>query len=124
MTLATPEQAQSDLARHDLREARAVAAAQLARIDAELVAMQAGQRAERIAEVLALMAEHGLSLADIAGKPTRAAHAPKATKISRPATHRNQDDHSQTWCGLGKRPKFIVDALAAGRRLDEFKIAA
>jgi len=33
--------------------------------------------------------------------------------------YRNPDDPSQTWSGRGKRPQWVVDALAAGKTLDD-----
>lgn len=35
--------------------------------------------------------------------------------------YRNPDDASQTWSGRGRQPKWVAEALAAGRTLDELK---
>lgn len=37
--------------------------------------------------------------------------------------YRNPADAAQTWSGRGRQPKWLVQALAAGRSLDEFRIA-
>ncbi|MCW2283349.1 DNA-binding protein H-NS [Rhodoblastus acidophilus] len=38
--------------------------------------------------------------------------------------YRNPASPDETWSGRGKRPKWLVKALAAGHTLDEFKIDA
>jgi len=35
--------------------------------------------------------------------------------------YRNPDDPSQTWSGRGRQPKWVAEALAGGRTLDELK---
>lgn len=34
--------------------------------------------------------------------------------------YRNPEDPRQTWTGRGKRPKWLNDALASGKNLDDF----
>jgi DNA-binding protein H-NS len=36
--------------------------------------------------------------------------------------YRNPDRPSQTWAGRGKKPRWIVAQLRAGRKLDDFQI--
>lgn len=36
--------------------------------------------------------------------------------------YRNPADSGQTWTGRGRQPRWIAEALANGRSLDEFKI--
>jgi DNA-binding protein H-NS len=36
--------------------------------------------------------------------------------------YRNPADSGQTWTGRGRQPRWIAEALASGRSLDEFKI--
>lgn len=35
--------------------------------------------------------------------------------------YRNPDDASQTWSGRGRQPKWVADALAGGKTLDQLK---
>jgi DNA-binding protein H-NS len=42
--------------------------------------------------------------------------------VRRPAKFRNTANPGETWSGLGKRPNWLKAQLAAGRRLDEFRI--
>jgi DNA-binding protein H-NS len=59
--------------------------------------------------------------------------ARRATELSRPsperrpypkveAKFRNPDNPSETWSGRGKNPRWLVRLIAAGRKLDEFRI--
>ncbi|WP_261862974.1 H-NS histone family protein [Psychrobacter sp. JCM 18900] len=36
--------------------------------------------------------------------------------------YRNTDDHSETWTGRGRKPTWLVEALAAGRDIEDFAI--
>ena len=38
------------------------------------------------------------------------------------ARYRNPADGSQTWTGRGRQPKWIAEALAGGKSLDDFRI--
>lgn len=38
--------------------------------------------------------------------------------------YRNPDESTQIWSGRGLRPRWLVFQLAAGRKLDEFRIEA
>jgi DNA-binding protein H-NS len=38
------------------------------------------------------------------------------------AKYRNPDRPSETWAGRGKRPRWLVAQLQAGKRIDDFKI--
>lgn len=36
--------------------------------------------------------------------------------------YRNTDNNEETWTGRGRKPTWLVDALAAGRKLEDFAI--
>ncbi|MGP9544179.1 H-NS histone family protein [Psychrobacter sp. AOP7-B1-25] len=36
--------------------------------------------------------------------------------------YRNTSDHSETWTGRGRKPTWLVEALAAGRDIEDFAI--
>ena len=38
------------------------------------------------------------------------------------AQYRNPTDSQQTWTGRGRQPKWVVQALAEGKQLDDFRI--
>ena len=35
---------------------------------------------------------------------------------------RNPDNPSETWSGRGKQPRWVIELLAMGKRLDDFRI--
>lgn len=57
-----------------------------------------------------------------APKPSKSAKATKAPKTPKPPKY--ADSSGNTWGGMGKRPEWLRAALAAGKTLEEFLIAA
>ena len=80
-------------------------------------------RTDAVAKIRALMAEYGLSVADLAGKAGKASRArsakSKGAKV--PAKYRNSST-GETWSGRGLQPRWLKAALSAGRKLDEFTL--
>jgi DNA-binding protein H-NS len=95
-----------------------------ARVELEkrIYEIQRDARAMNIAKVRALMAEFGVTAADITGKSTagRASTAVKprgklAIKYCNKAT-------GETWAGRGKPPRWLTAALASGAKLADFAV--
>jgi DNA-binding protein H-NS len=94
---------------------------QKAALEKQIAEMQQNERSDAIAQVRSLMAQHGLSVADIASK----AGGPKisgpkmgakvAAKYRNPAT-------GDAWSGRGLKPKWLQAALSAGRSLSDFAV--
>ncbi len=81
------------------------------------------ERADAIARVQALMAEYGLTMADLGARPARAAKATKAPRGGGKVAPKFRDAATgQTWSGRGLQPNWLKAALAAGRSLDEFRV--
>lgn len=99
--------------------------AQKAALEQQIAELQRTQRAEAIAQIRSLMSEYGLTLADIgarspaaqqvAAKADRQGPSKVAPKYRDPAT-------GQTWSGRGLQPRWLREALAAGRPLSDFAI--
>ncbi|MBL8315456.1 MAG: H-NS histone family protein [Rubrivivax sp.] len=93
--------------------------AQKAALDKQIADTQRAERAEAVAQVRALMAQYGLTLADIGAKaaaaPKRGTGAKVAAKYRDPAT-------GNAWSGRGLQPKWLKAALEAGRSLSEFAV--
>jgi DNA-binding protein H-NS len=94
--------------------------AQKAALERQIADYQREQRGEAIAKVKALMAEYGLTLADIgAAKPLapvkKAAGSKVAAKYRNPAT-------GDSWSGRGLKPKWLTTALAGGAQLSDFAV--
>ncbi|WP_374591302.1 H-NS family nucleoid-associated regulatory protein [Aquabacterium sp.] len=83
--------------------------------------LQDARRAERsgvINQIKSLMAEHGLTMADLGGKVAgKSANAGRkvAPKYRNPAT-------GETWTGRGLQPKWVQAAVASGKKLEDFAI--
>ena len=96
--------------------------AQRAEIERKISEAQREERSSAIAKVRALMAEHGLTAADVAGKAgaVRAAAGPKAGgKVA--AKFRNAAT-GESWSGRGLQPKWLKSALAGGAKLEDFAL--
>jgi DNA-binding protein H-NS len=92
--------------------------AQKAALEKQIADVQREQHGEAVAKVKALMAEYGLTLADIGSKAPampKKATSKVAAKYHNPAT-------GDTWSGRGLKPKWLTAALAAGRELSEFAV--
>ena len=94
--------------------------AQKAEIERQIAEAQREERSGAVAKVRALMAEYGLSLADLG---TRSAAGPRrATGGKKVAAKYRDTATGATWSGRGLQPNWLKAALAAGRSLDQFKI--
>lgn len=86
-------------------------------LEKEIESTKKHHRAEAIAKVRSLMAEYGLTAADIAGK---AGSKPSPAKSSKVAVKYRNTATGETWSGRGLQPKWLKAALAAGRKIEEF----
>lgn len=93
---------------------------QKAELEKKILETQRAERAEAVAKIKALMAEYGLTLADLS---SRAPAAPKAAAGGRkaPVKYRNAAT-GDTWSGRGLQPKWLCAELAAGRKLADFAV--
>ncbi len=97
--------------------------AQRAALEKQIVETQRAERADAVAQVRALMAQYGLTLADIGAKPPKAATPPKKAGTGRKvaAKYRNPAT-GDTWSGRGLKPKWLKAALDSGRSLADFAL--
>ena len=91
--------------------------AQKAAIEQQIADAQRAERANAIAQVRALMAEHGLTPADLASKSA----APKRAGAKVAPKYRNAST-GDTWTGRGLQPKWLKAALASGKTIGDFTI--
>lgn len=90
-------------------------------IDHEIKKAQDQRRAEGIEKVRAVMAEHGVVVADLRGSAIgRTAGSAKGSKVA--AKYRNAVT-GESWAGRGKRPNWLRDALASGKPIADFAVA-
>lgn len=63
-------------------------------------------------------AEHGFSLAELAGFAGKKG----AAKSKSPAKYRNPENPDQTWTGKGRKPDWFKAAIEAGKSESDFEI--
>jgi DNA-binding protein H-NS len=78
------------------------------------------QRGEAIDKVRALMAEYGLSVADLGARAAAKGKSSGGTgKV--PAKYRNAST-GESWSGRGLQPRWLKAALASGKKLADFAV--
>ena len=107
------------------REALERQQAELTQLIAEA---QMHARREGLARIRQLMAEHGLTAADLA-ESGRGKRAPKPLLADAPAPSRGKvaakyrdPNTGESWSGRGLMPKWLRAAVDAGRSRDEFAV--
>ena len=87
------------------------------KIDGRLSDLEARERQEKLARVVALIEELELPRLDVAehlrGKKAGKRVAPK---------YRNPADAEQTWSGRGRKPRWFLDQIAAGKTPEDLAI--
>lgn len=96
--------------------------AQRAEIEKKIADVQREERADAVAKVKAMMAEFGLSSADIAGRAPMARAGGVAKSTGKVAAKYRNAATQETWSGRGLQPKWLKAALAGGAKLEEFTI--
>jgi DNA-binding protein H-NS len=71
-------------------------------------------------QILSIAQGLGLSVEELLGTTRKKAKGGKAGAVE--ARYRNPADSQQTWTGRGRQPKWVGEALANGRNLDDFRI--
>jgi DNA-binding protein H-NS len=90
--------------------------AQKAAIEQQIAQAQREERGAAIAQIKALMAEHGLTASDL---NARAKTAKTGQKVA--AKYRNKAT-GETWSGRGLQPRWLKAALASGKKLADFAV--
>jgi DNA-binding protein H-NS len=71
-------------------------------------------------EILSIAQGLGISVEELVANPARKPKNDKTQKV-RPQ-YQNPANIAQTWTGRGRQPKWIVDGLAGGKTLNDFRI--
>jgi DNA-binding protein H-NS len=93
--------------------------AQKAALERQIDDARRADRAAAIAQVKALMEQHGLTGADLVGKAPSRSTVKAGPKVA--AKYRNKTT-GETWSGRGLQPKWLRAELAAGRALSDFVV--
>lgn len=92
--------------------------AQRAALDQQIIDTQRQLKADAIAKCKALMADHGLTLADLG---VRGGVAPRKPTGKVAAKYRHPET-GETWSGRGLQPKWLKAAIDDGAALADFKV--
>lgn len=97
------------------------------RADYEIELKQREEREKQRQELLALIQEAGFDIESLATPADSLASKEKAKRkssgvIRKPKYQYTENGELKTWAGVGRKPKFVADAISAGRTLEEFII--
>lgn len=83
---------------------------------------RAEARVNAKAEIEKIAADAGVSVEELLGLGT--GKTKKAGGVKKPVAdkYRNPKDHTQTWSGRGKRPRWLQEILDKGGKLENFLI--
>lgn len=91
-------------------------------LEKQIQEAQRAARGDALAKIKELMALHGLTVADLAGKAGFS--AVKADTVAAPtkkvAAKYRHPETGESWTGRGLKPKWLQQALAEGKSLEEF----
>lgn len=90
--------------------------AQRAALDAQIAETKDSARIEAVAKVKSLMAEYGLTVADLSMR------TPKVAKVSKVAAKYRNQATGETWSGRGLQPKWLKAAVTGGAKLEDFHV--
>ena len=92
---------------------------QILRLQQEAEALRKNEIAKTIEDVKAKIAQYGLSARDL-GLEVVAKRGRKSRTREGAAAARFVGPNGQTWSGFGRQPQWMRDALAAGKRKEDF----
>lgn len=107
---------------------------QIEHLQKQAETLRSREKGEVVARIKEAIAHYGITAAELfgamtAGKPARKAAAAKTTGRGRKAaakkpggTAKYTDGNGRTWSGVGKRPNWFKDALAAGKQAEDLLI--
>jgi DNA-binding protein H-NS len=93
--------------------------AQKEAIEQQIEQTKKSERGAAVNKVRAMMAEYGLTVADLGGKSAGKAKSGGTGKV--PAKYRNAST-GESWSGRGLQPRWLKAALASGKKLTDFAV--
>ena len=96
--------------------------AQKAEIEKKIADAQREEKASAIAQVKALMAQHGLTAADLAVRASSTGRATAAKTGNKVAAKYRDPATGNSWTGRGLKPNWLKAALESGKTLADFAV--
>ncbi|KPC50530.1 H-NS histone family protein [Amantichitinum ursilacus] len=91
-------------------------------VEAQINHRKVSERTDTLAQLRELAQARGFNLDELVGATGGKVKAVKADKKPSEPKYRNPADHSATWSGRGRKPQWILDAVAKGGKLEDFLI--
>ena len=95
---------------------------QHAALDRQISAIRTSERSGAISVVRTLMAQHGLTVADVSGAHSASHNGAAKTAGKKVAPKYRDPGTGATWTGRGLKPKWMAAAVAAGKTPGDFAI--
>ncbi|PXW98167.1 DNA-binding protein H-NS [Sphaerotilus hippei] len=95
---------------------------QTAQLEKQIAETLRAERTGVINQIKTLMADHGVTLADLGAKAGKPVKAPAGDVTRKVAPKYRDPNTGETWSGRGLKPKWLSAALETGRTLDEFAV--
>jgi DNA-binding protein H-NS len=93
---------------------------QKAALDRQIAEAQRSSRATAVAQIKALMAEHGLTLTEVTISRFDKKSA-KTTGSKVPAKYRDPQTGA-SWSGRGLKPRWLTEELSRGKSISDFAV--
>ncbi len=97
---------------------------QKSKLERQIASIQRDSRNEAIASARALMAAHGITVLDLAAAKAQGVKRPgdsQSTGRKVAPKYRNPETGA-TWTGRGLKPKWMAEAICAGKQMTDFAI--
>jgi len=96
--------------------------AQRAMLEREIEEARQAELADAIGKAKQLIAEHGLTAADLGFKMAAGYSGAGAAKVRTPVAVKYRGPNGETWSGRGKAPNWLTSLQAQGRERDDFLV--
>ena len=95
---------------------------QKADLERQISAAAKASRAEALAQIRTLMAQHGLTPADLSTPPQKHTAGARTGSRSKVAPKYRHPETGATWTGRGLKPRWLTEQLAIGKQASDFAI--
>ncbi|HUW29014.1 MAG TPA: H-NS histone family protein [Sulfuriferula sp.] len=91
----------------------------IAKLEEEAEALRKAELVAVIADIKARMAEYGITIKDLGVIKNKTRKQPGHVSGSATPIARYRNAEGKTWSGRGRKPKWVVEAMAAGKTLED-----
>ncbi len=95
---------------------------QQATLNRQISEIRTAERARAISEVQTLMAQHGLTAADVAAAKSAPNNGAAKSASKKVAAKYRDPGTGATWTGRGLKPRWMAEAVAAGKAPSDFAV--